>query len=83
MERAFTAFARGSYAQPSLFAHKHCWRPLQVFLGHVDRFSERRWEVILELEKDAAEADKDCFADASMISAYCGDLYIPLSPQKA
>jgi hypothetical protein len=83
VERGFTAFATGTYAEPPLFAHKNCWRPLQVFLGHVDRVSERRWGLILELEKNTATEEEDVYGDQSAISAYRKDLYIPSSPQKA
>jgi hypothetical protein len=74
---------RGSYVEPPLFAHKHYWRPVQVFLGHVDRVSERRWMLILEHKNDTDAADKDLYIDQSMISACRGDLYIPSSPQKS
>jgi len=83
VERSFMTFATGTYAEPPLFAHKNCWRPLRVFLGHVDRVSERCWGLILELEKNTATKEKDVYIDQSAISAYCEDLYIPSSPQKA
>jgi len=77
---------RGIYVEPPLFAHKHYWRPLQVFLSHVDRVSERRWRPILENdslhENEANAADKGLYIDQSMISACREDLYIPFSPQK-
>jgi hypothetical protein len=53
-----------------------------VFLGHIDRVSERRWGLILMTEEDAAD-ERGMFVDSSAISAYRDDLYIPLSPQKA
>ncbi|KAI0298193.1 hypothetical protein BC826DRAFT_907194 [Russula brevipes] len=82
VERAFAAFASGSYVEPPLFAHKNYWRPMLVFISHIDRVSERRWGLILTPEEDAAD-ERDIFVDPSAISAYRDDLYIPLSPQKA
>ena len=73
------AFMTGSYVEPPLFAHKHYWRLLQVFLSHVDCVSERRWRVILEHSSDA-NADKDLYIDQSMLSACREDLYILQSP---
>ena len=52
--------------------------------SHFDHVSERQWGLILELKKEAAhDGDDDVGVDESMISAYHGDLYIPLSPKKA
>ena len=68
-------FVTGSYVEPPLFTHKHYWQPLQVFLSHVDRVSERCWRVILEHGSDA-DADKDLYIDQSMLSACREDLYI-------
>ena len=74
---------RGSYVKPPLFAHKHYWQPLQVFLSHVDHVSERCWRLTLEHENEAdAAAEKDPYIDQLMISACHEDLYILVSPQK-
>jgi hypothetical protein len=80
VERGFTAFAKGTYVKPKPFAHEYVWHPLQIFLGHVDRISERRWRLILDSRKN--DSEEDIQADESMISAFRGELYIPLSPQK-
>lgn len=80
VERGFTAFAKGTYSKPKQFAHENVWHPLQIFLGHVDSISERRWRLILESRNDDLDIDSE--ADESMISACRGELYIPLSPQK-
>ncbi|KAH9980445.1 hypothetical protein BJV74DRAFT_887849 [Russula compacta] len=39
VERAFTMFLSGMYIEPPLFAHKHYWRAIRVFLGHVERIN--------------------------------------------
>jgi len=82
VERAFAAFLSGTYVEPPLFAHKRYWRPIWVFLSHVERISERRWGLILGADDDMND-DVQVHMDASMISAYREELYIPLSPQKS
>lgn len=83
MERAFTTFLNGTGTEPPAFAHKHYWRAIRVFLGHVERISERRWGLILMSRNsvdDSVDGEPLGHAD---ISACREDLYIPLSPQKA
>ena len=55
---------------------------MKTFFGHVDRLSERRWGLILDVKSDVEESDEDVGVDQSMISAYRADLYIPSSPLK-
>ena len=85
MERGFAAFISGTYIEPQLFAHKNYWHTMRVFLGHVERISERRWGLILVSQNNVDDdVDNDAQVhDASMISACREDFYIPLSPQKA
>ena len=71
---------------PPPFSHQACWQPLSVFLGKVGLVSERRWkQIILNFKKvvDDEDMDVDLQADASMISAYQAEIYIPSSPMKA
>jgi hypothetical protein len=75
------AFVKGSYIKPANFAYKTYWKAFQDFLGHTDHVSEGQWGIIMD-EKDADEDDVQINVDKSMISAYHGDFYIPLSPQK-
>jgi hypothetical protein len=57
---------------------------IQVFYGHIDCLSKRRWKLALEFNRDKCDNKEDIsHADASMISAYHADLYIPESPQKS
>jgi hypothetical protein len=64
--------------------HEKYWRPLQVFYGHIDCLSERRWKLVLEFESsDGNNEDSSSHADESLISAYRADLYIPVSPEKS
>ena len=51
-----------------------------MFYGHLDRLSERRWRIALERRGEIGGGDEDHRADASMISAFRADLYIPESP---
>jgi len=44
--------------------------------------SERRWKLVLMIKSDESSDDNE-EANESMLSAYCADLYIPVSPQKA
>ena len=82
VERAFIAHLQGSYIQPPMFTHETYWRPLQIFYGHIDCLSERRWKLVLESGRSGSNDDDNLCADESMISAYRADLYIPLSPEK-
>ena len=82
-ERAFVAFGHGTFVQPSQFSHECSWQAMKTFFGHVDRLSERRWGLILDVKSDVEESDEDVGVDQSMISAYRADLYIPSSPLKA
>jgi hypothetical protein len=83
VERGFSAFLKGTFVKPPLFAHEHHWRALQVFLTHIDCISERRWGVVLGFENDGDDSDDSDDVDEAMISAYRGGLYIASSPQKA
>ena len=54
-----------------------------MFYSHLDRLSERRWKIALECEGENGLGrgnHEDRRADASMISAFRADLYIPESP---
>ncbi|KAF8225972.1 hypothetical protein L208DRAFT_1304310, partial [Tricholoma matsutake] len=83
VEQAFAAFLSGTYIEPQLFAHKHYWHAIRVFLGHVECISERHWGLVLASQNGADDdMGDDLHTDASMISAYREDFYIPLSPQK-
>jgi len=86
VERAFTVHLQGTYIQPSAFMHETYWQPFQVFYNHLDSLSEWHWKLALELVSGGSnnKSDEDPPADKMMIiSAYCMDLYIPLSPKKS
>jgi hypothetical protein len=74
----------GRTCTADLFAHEELWQMIQVFYGHIDRLSEQRRKLVLEFNRDKCDNEEDISrADASMISAYRADLYIPESPQKS
>jgi hypothetical protein len=70
----------GRFDPSQKFTHDEHWQTIQIFYGHVDHLSERRWKLALQCnaENDGNEALR-C-VDASMISAFRADLYIPKSP---
>lgn len=73
----------GRFDPPAKFTHEEHWQTIRVFYGHIDRLSERRWGLALNPKTEGRDSDEDlCRADASMISAFRADLYIPESPQK-
>ena len=51
-------------------------------MGHVDKVSERRWQLILDgICKEDEEYDLE-IGDMSMISEYRANIFIPSSPIK-
>lgn len=51
-------------------------------MGHVDKVSERRWQLILDgIRKEDEEYNLE-IGDMSMISEYHANIFIPSSPIK-
>jgi hypothetical protein len=73
----------GRFDPPRKFTHEEHWQTIQVFYSHLDRLSERRWKLALQcnVENDSNGEALPNRADASMISAFRANLYIPESPQ--
>ena len=72
----------GRFDPPRKFTHEEHWQMIQVFYGHIDRLSERRWKLALQCVENRYDGNNEALhADESMISAFRADLYIPESPQ--
>lgn len=72
----------GTFDPPRKFAHERHWQTIQVFYNHIDRLSERRWNLALQCVESRYDGNDEALrADASMISAFRADLYIPESPK--
>ena len=55
---------------------------LTTFMGHVDKVSERHWQLILDgICKEDKENDPK-IGDMSLISEYHANIFIPSSPIK-
>ena len=86
-ERAFKAYLPNGTPKSSKeleeFSDDNFARELNTFMGHVDKVSERRWQVIMDdLCKDEEENDPEN-GDLSLISEYRANIFIPSSPLKA
>ena len=84
-ERAFRAYLLNGVIKIKKdleeFSDDNFARELRTFMGHVDKISERRWQLILN---DIREEEDDFEnGDLSLISEYHANLFIPSSPIKA
>jgi hypothetical protein len=63
------------------FSDDNFARELKTFMGHVDKISERHWQLILDDIRQEEENDFEN-GDLSLISEYRANLFIPSSPIK-
>ena len=84
-ERAFRAYLPNRVIKIKKdleeFSDDNFARELRTFMGHIDKISERRWQLILnDIHKEENDLEN---GDLSLISEYRTNLFIPSSPIKA
>jgi hypothetical protein len=85
-ERAFRAYLPNGTPKSSKeleeFSDDNFAREVNTFMGHINKVSERRWQVILDDFHQEDEENDFEIGDVSLISEYRANIFIPSSPIK-
>ena len=63
----------GRFDPPRKFTHDEHWRTIQIFSGHVDRLSERRWKLALQCNAEN-DGDDEALRRALLFIASCSHM---------